>query len=870
MSSEGEKGGVFQTSPLMILLTYTVLCCGLITEILLMSWELWAIPLLLSGVVVSWVLHILQSVSERVRIWTCTLLMMASFFFYGIHETSAFDMGYLMIILIMIYTTTGEIGIIYVCQATYYATLLYDIIIMTMGGTRWSNLLVSRTILHVALMFIAGWLARTIIRNWAALFGKSGEKIAELNESTNRMNSFMANLSHELRTPVNAILGITNIMIDKEKSPELRDNMAEVLNAGNRLADQVGDILDYSEIEMDSLVVNSSDYMIASVLNDLVAEIRPAMPDELELVIDVDAEIPAVLSGDAVKLRKILYHLIHNGLKYTKEGGVYVKLSSIKQEYGINLCLEVTDTGVGMTKDELDRIYNRFYQAQSGREIRSGGLGISMVIVYGFVRALGGFITINSEPDKGTTIRVSIPQKVVDDSRCMALEDDTRISLGAYLDMTKYKNPEVREFYSKMILSIVQGLKTTMHWVDKEEDLEKLLEKVNLTHLFVAEEEYNRSKELLRKLETKMKVVVIAKESFKLPEGSNAEIMPKPFYCIPVVSVLNSGINHIKPVKKKLKCNGVRALVVDDEPMNLSVARGIFRRYGMEVSTAPSGEEAISLCIRNDYDVIFMDHMMPGMDGVEAMKHIRNDGLKNRKSFIIIALTANALSTAKEMFIAEGFDGFVSKPIELSELERVLKNALPENMITYEYIEEASAQKKKSDKVTEDAESKADSEETINADSEETISNESEENEVTDSEMTETDIFKNAGIDTSVGLHYCEQDEELYSELLKQYFDESSEKKAKLEKCFQEKDMKNYSIYVHALKSTSRMIGAEELSEKAKALELAAKEENIEFVEQNHDEMMNRYNEVIDAISSVNDFESEEDDEILEFFPEEE
>ena len=129
MSSEGEKGGVFQTSPLMILLTYTVLCCGLITEILLMSWELWAIPLLLSGVVVSWVLHILQSVSERVRIWTCTLLMMASFFFYGIHETSAFDMGYLMIILIMIYTTTGEIGIIYVCQATYYATLLYDIII---------------------------------------------------------------------------------------------------------------------------------------------------------------------------------------------------------------------------------------------------------------------------------------------------------------------------------------------------------------------------------------------------------------------------------------------------------------------------------------------------------------------------------------------------------------------------------------------------------------------------------------------------------------------------------------------------------------------------------------------------------------------
>lgn len=854
MSSQYENRGVFQTSPLMILLSYTLLCCGLIAETILMSWELWVIPLLVTAMLVCWGMHITQFLSERVRIWIYALLILASFFFYGIHITSTYDMGFLMIIIVLIFTTTGETGLIYLCQITYYITLFYDIMIMNSEGQKWDNLMVSRSILHVGLMFLAGWLARFIIKRWSVIFGKSGERIAELNESTKRMNSFMANLSHELRTPINAILGITNVMLDKEDSKELRDDMNEVLIAGNRMADQVGDILDYSEIEMDSLVVNRSDYMIASVLNDLVSELRPIMPDEIELIIDVDAEIPTVLRGDAIKLRRILYHLINNGLKYTKEGGVYVKLSSIKQEYGINLCIEVTDTGVGMSKDELDRIYNRFYQAQSGREIRSGGLGISMVIVSGFVRAMGGFITINSKPDEGTTVRVSIPEEVIDDGRCMLVNDESKISLGAYLDMSKYSNPNVREFYNKMILSIVQGLRTTMHWVDNEKDLEKLLEKVELTHLFVTEEEYKRSRKYISTLEERMQVVVIAKPSYELPKDSRAQLMIKPFYCIPVVAVLNSERKEADMPEKKLRCDGVKALVVDDEPMNLSVARGIFRRYGMEVKTAASGEESIAMCATEDYDIIFMDHMMPGMDGVEAMKRIRYDGIRNMKNFAIVALTANALSTAKEMFIAEGFDGFVSKPIELAELERVLKNVLPPARISYEDIEseeissnnKETKTEKSAEKIEEKKEEKAAEPIVQGETSEEALEN-------TSVESSDRASLSAVGIDVKLGLGYCQEDEELYDDLLKQYVSEAEEKKKKLEQFKTDKDMKNYAILVHALKSNSLTIGAKALSEKAKALEMASKADDIEFVEENHEELIREYDKTVEAIAeSVN------------------
>ncbi|MBP5282758.1 MAG: response regulator [Lachnospiraceae bacterium] len=857
MAKHEENGEVFQTSPLMILLSYTALGAGLIAETILMSWELWAIPLIIGGILICWGLHITQFASARLRIWVYTVLMMASFFFYGIHVTSAFDMGLLMMIVIMIFTTAGEVGLIYVCQATYFVTLAYDVIVMaTDGETIWDSLMISRTILHVGLIYLAGWLARMIMRRWSMIFGKSGEQIAELNESTNRMNSFMANLSHELRTPINAILGITNVMQDKEKDPENVKSMKEVIIAGNRMADQIGDILDYSEIEMDSLVVNEGDYMIASVLNDLVGELRPIMQDHLELVIDVDAEIPAVIRGDAMKLRKILYHLINNGLKYTKEGGVYVKLSTIKQSYGINLCIEVTDTGVGMTKDELDRIYNRFYQADSGREIRSGGLGISMVIVSGFVRALGGFMTIDSQKGEGTTVRVSIPQKIVDEDRCMQV--GAKITLGAYLNFGKFANPNVREFYNRMIVNLVRGLRTTMHRVDNVADLKKLLERVELTHLFVADEEYEQNREYLETLAKRMQVVVVARESFELPKNSRAQIMAKPFYCIPVVTVLNTEKKDSQPRLERMRCDGVKALVVDDEPMNLSVAKGLLKRYGMEVKTANSGEEAIQSCRENEYDIIFMDHMMPGMDGVEAMKRIRYNGVKGKNGFTIVALTANALSTAREMFIAEGFDGFISKPIELAEFERVLKRVLPKNLVSYEVegevVEYAPAEEVQEFAPAEEVVEFAPTHESVG------VSEASE-------KAVDYEMLLQEGIDTNLGLKYCEQDEELYQSLLAQYCAEAEEKKEKLRDFLSAKDLKNYTIVVHALKSSSRMIGAESLSEKAKALEAAAKAEDQEFIDGHHDEMMKEYDLVTMIIRKAMKTEAVQEEEVFEYYP---
>ncbi len=872
MDHQNSEGDVFRSSPLMILITYTVLGVALIAETILMSWELWAIPIIAASIIICWGLHITQFMSHKVRLYISTMLMMVCYFFYGIHITSTYDMPLLMMLIIMIFTTTGEVWLVTACQITYYFTLVYDIIAMISMGTEWDSLLISRTALHVVLMFMCGWLARIIIKKWDAVFHRSDNKIKELNDSTKRMNSFMANLSHELRTPINAILGITSVMVEKENSEELKADMHEVVVAGRRMAEQVGDILDYSEIEMNQLVVNKGSYMIASILNDLVVELRPIIPDNLELVIDVDAEVPAVLKGDSGKLHKILYHLISNGLKYTKDGGVLVHITSIKQKYGVNLCIDVSDTGIGMSKDELDRLYSRFYQAESGRIVRSGGLGISMVIVSGFVRSLGGFITIDSIPEKGTVVRISIPQEVEDDGRCMSVNNKEVLNLAGFLNIGKFSNPNVREYYNSMILNLVRGLRVTMHRVDNISDLKKLLQKVPITHLFVADEEYVKNFDYIESLNSELKVVVVAKESFKLPRGAKAHILLKPFYCIPIASILNS--DHTKKdEEKRMYCKGVRALVVDDEPMNLNVAKGIFKRYGMDVSTADSGAEAVKMCKEQTYDIVFMDHMMPGMDGVETMKRIRYDAGKHHRDFPIVALTANALSTAREMFIAEGFDGFISKPIELAELERVLRHVLSKTLITYvDENEEASGTingKLISENETDDAwfvyqngDTNTENTSTTN----DTVSD-TQNNGLDDSISLAP--LADYGIDINLGLKYC-QDGEIYMSLLEQYAREFDEKLECMEDFYKKKDLENYTILVHALKSTSLMIGDKSLSEEAKALELAGKNRDLEFIEKNHRAMTEHYTRTAQGIAKVLKVkDTDEDDfEILEFPPE--
>ena len=274
-----------------MILTYTIFSVILIIETFVMDWEKWAALLILAGVAISWYIHFSQIGDDILRLWICSILMMATFFFYGTHETSTFDLAVVICVVMFLYTMTGIHSLVTLCQVTYYLTLAYELYNLYTGGTVFDPLLVSRTLLHIAVVTMTGWIARTIIDKWQGVLDQSREEVTALSESASRLNDFIANVSHEIRTPINAILGICNMCLNDEEDPKTRNSLVSIEKAGKRIGEQISDILDYSEIDRKDLANNFEDFMLSSVLNDLVNELSVYHKSGLELIIDVDASI---------------------------------------------------------------------------------------------------------------------------------------------------------------------------------------------------------------------------------------------------------------------------------------------------------------------------------------------------------------------------------------------------------------------------------------------------------------------------------------------------------------------------------------------------------------------------------------------------
>ena len=859
MGANKEKNDMFRTGNLVLLLGYTIFAIMHVVITFLLGWDKWVLFVIGAFVGICWGIHIKSIFTSNQRLWVIAFIMMINYFIYGVHMTSTYDLAIVMAAIMMLFIMTEIKPLITLCQITYYISMTYDLAKYAMDGGKFDILLICRIIMHYSVITMLAYFLKTIINKWEEVEAASQVEIDKLTESTNRLNDFLANVSHEIRTPVNAIIGLTGICIDKEKDEDNKKNLEAVRQAGRRVSEQIGDILDFSEIDRGNIVSNLEDYMLSSAMNDLMNDFREMKKDGVELIIDIDPTIPAVMNTDITKLKKIIKALVSNGIKYTTEGGVYLKLHSERQSYGVNLCIEVSDTGIGMTEEELEKVYERFYQTDSGRTRTGSGLGLGLSIVAGFVSLLGGFMTITSKKDEGTTVRVSLPQKVVEDDPCASVNDVKSVKVGAYLNTFGLKNPMVREYFIYQSVSLSDGLGLELHRVENVDNLKKLSETVELTHLLVGEDEYMKDQSVIDEFAKKVVVMIVSDSDFDIPDGTKIRIIKKPFYVFPFVASLNSSIVDRDTSNSAIRLEGVHALVVDDEPMNLVVAKGILKQYGMEVSTATSGAESIEMCRDHAYDIIFMDHMMAGMDGVEAMKKIRADVKGMNHDIPIVALTANAMSSAKQMFISEGVDGFVSKPIEIEELERTMKRVIPADMISFVSEEELfSSSEKESD------------EKNIVVNENDAIEN----NEEPPSSVK--DKLARLGVDMDAGLVYCGGDTDLYDELVIQFAEEASDKRKKLRAFYNDRDMKNYEIIIHAAKSTSKMVGAGGLSEDAMKLENAAHEFDTRYIDENHSRVLAEYKKISDGILEAygkphpeedSSQESESDEEVMEFGP---
>lgn len=935
----------------------------LILTILAMSWEPWMVPVILIGNTLVWILHIGRTGSDSFYENLCIGLLMVGFFFFGVHATTLFDIPAVACMLVLVFSMFNRKRLLVMTAALYILELLYHFLILHTIGPYTTTQSFIR--LSIGAMLIAGSLAIARYRIQRRLESRKKYEItlAQLETSGRQNAEFLSNVSHELRTPINMVLGLSEVILEKDIPAKVRTDMQSIQLAGKRLSNQINNMLDYTEIMEGTLTPAKEPYMIASVLNDIIT--MTSMQNskhQLEMVFDLDPKMPSVLIGDAEKISHVLKILLENSLKFTEEGGINVCMGFRQESYGINLLIDIYDTGIGMSDSQLTQMCDDFYQADSGSSRLAGGLGLGLPIARGLLHAMGGFIHFNSREQQGLHAHITIPQEVEDSTPAIQFPHPEQLCIACYFRPEKFSSDEVRRYYDHMILHMVEGLGIEGYQAHNFEGLLKLQSSHTLTHVFIAQAEYEENAAYYEELTQKLSVVIIAERDYSLSRNSRLLIIRKPFFALSVVNLLNgeakeNGFGEAQAAgRKPFSCEGVRVLAVDDEEMNLVVAKGVLSSYGIQVDTCLSGKEAVERCSDTSYDIVFLDHMMPGFDGVETLKRIReiNNGMYQEKP--VIALTANTISGAREMFRNEGFTEFIPKPIERAVLERVLRKVLPKQNIQYneaptleeqpnvpvkenipaETFDANSAPQNKASLKMSNENSAPQSEASAKTSNEnsapqgeasaktshensafqddtyaemfdessdspddayEEMLNESadsmnrtyedsfEENsfskefptedipsdlpdqteakrawntdDIPDDPVWESGASKvfaplfRIGINVQLGLDYCCGEEEFYMEMLQMFCAQAVEKKEELISLFEAANWADYTVKVHALKSTSMTIGAEELAEQAKLLEQAGKKGNIGYIQHDHPMLLRLYDKVCETIAGL-------------------
>ncbi len=674
-----EKSNQSIKSHNVAILILTVSCLGCMFECVSQGWELWTIPLISLGVITCWFFHLTHYKEATFRENFYIILAMLVSFYHGVHTTSFFDLVVVSFLVLVTAAVVGRKEYMPLIFVEFNILLIGQVIYaITHGTVEFDSLTISRIMLHGGTEACI-YKALVEMMNYAERADKKLGTMQKSEESDRiGMEDFLVNISHELRTPVNVINGMSTLILKKET----REDVLSIRDAGLRLSHQIEDIQDYSEIQRGDALLEIDKYSITSLLNDLTSNFNNmSQRRNLEVVIDLDPDVPTILRGDVKKIKKIITHLIDNGFKFTREGGVNLRVSSIKRDYGVNLVIEVSDTGIGMTENDKEKVSLGNYQANKKRNRSTGGIGLGLSIVYGFTRLMDGFVSIESTRKKGTIVRVSIVQEVLDPSPCLSVGGDRFLGIVFHVFPEKFKVAGVRNYYTAMASHMAMGLRQNLYSAPNLRELKGLLETGSITHVFMGAEEYNGDPGFFEELaKTDVSVVVCADNTFSVPKTSAVIVMPKPLYGYPVTKILNGDTEtddiFVTDEKRNLDLDGVRALIVDDEPMNLVVATGLLKEYNMIIDTAESGKQALQKYDTGDYDVVFMDHMMPEMDGVEAMKKLRFIADQKGKKLKVVALTANAISGAREMFLREGFDGFISKPIYINDFERVMSRVM--------------------------------------------------------------------------------------------------------------------------------------------------------------------------------------------------
>jgi len=620
----------------------------------------------------------------------------------------------------------------------------------------------------------------------------NAEYARELAEQSSRSKSnFLAKMSHEIRTPMNAILGMTELALREDLSHAAENHILTIKHAGMTLLSIINDILDFSKIEAGKLEIIPIDYSFSSLANDVINIIKTRVfESRLRFVAYLDSNIPNVLFGDPSRIRQIMLNLLSNAVKYTDNGFISLSIrgEAIDND-NVNIIIEVTDSGRGIKQEEINKLFTEFTRFDAERNKNIEGTGLGLVICRSLTTAMGGQIKVLSDYGIGSTFTVTLPQKIRHNKKLAVINEPEKKKILVF---------ERREIYASSIAKTMDNLGVNYKIASNTSDFLDSLLSNDYSFVLLTSALYEEIRGKYSDLNSNIKLAVIC-EFGEVITDKNISSLVIPIYSISVANFLNGISDSYTGYLKKETIPNIIApeakiLVVDDINTNLEVAKGFLQPYKVQVKTCNSGIEAIEEIILTRYDLVLMDQMMPKMGGIEAVANIR--ALKSEDSFYknipIVALTADAVFGTREMLLNNGFDDFLSKPIDTGKLAAILEKWIP----------------KEKQKIP----SPDDYEDTVSK-------------EIEKPKKIEID-----GVNTKKGMASTGGNMKSYLNLLSTFHMDGTSKLQEIKTCIETDNIPLYVTHVHALKSACRSIGAIELSEAAASLEAAGKKEDLSYI----------------------------------------
>ncbi|MEO1958713.1 MAG: ATP-binding protein [Nautiliaceae bacterium] len=587
---------------------------------------------------------------------------------------------------------------------------------------------------------------------------KTQQAAKKAEEATKAKSLFLANMSHEIRTPLNGILGFLELLKTTELTPDQEDYINTIEQSAKNLLQIVNNILDVSKIESQKITLEIIDFKALDEFeNTLEIFATPAANKQIQFVANLSPNMPTTLKGDILKLKEILTNLINNAIKFTPEKGtISVKIQYLEKtpDNKAKIYFEVKDTGIGMSEEQKNKIFEAFAQADESVTRKYGGTGLGLTIVKSYIEMMGGHIEVESELNKGSKFFFTLELPIVDET--------PRYKSNVFKHITfAILNTEKDTERKAIALDYLNYFGVGKIGINSAEELLKIKKQEKIEGIVIFYEESNKL-EIANLQKLNIPTIFLSSYAYKEEVDKydpditiwDPNVPSKTFNSVKTATEERKVLHTTRKVKVKEKpIYELKALIAEDNPINMKLLKTTLKNLGIEADTATNGLEAFNKYSMNPekYDVIFMDVQMPVMDGLEATHEIlefeKEEGLPHTP---IIAVTANVLKGDRERFLGAGMDDYISKPIEKQKLLEVIDKVIRHKYVSadeQERLAEELEEEKAPETKQESTETKQESEKVTQTQKDETnVKNQAQEETQTTKKSATISVDKNTAV----------------------------------------------------------------------------------------------------------------------------